>query len=175
MIDGELQLLISRLKIVARIADNEINFLIFFGDPLEPHPHDPDVKALLCMIVIINEQRTARDWLSKKAWQCRCYFQFHAGLAQLLYRPGSLKSTRTLMAGMVRTDDWPIAFRKYTSSPCSCLLRFFVYAPVPYLLREYNIFGPGNTKDLSSGVKIYSVPQICLVCKLAAVEGIVGG
>jgi len=63
MLNTELGLTVERFRsgplggdqqVGAGVAEGRIDFIIFFWDPLAPHPHDVDVKALLRVAVVYN-------------------------------------------------------------------------------------------------------------------------
>lgn len=64
-------------QIGARIAEQQLDILIFFWDPFAPQPHDPDVKALLRLAALWNVpvacNAASADFLLSSPYFSECY------------------------------------------------------------------------------------------------------
>jgi methylglyoxal synthase len=67
-------------QIGAAIAEGRVDLVIFFWDPLEPQPHDVDVKALLRIAVVYNTpiacNRSSADFLLSSPLMDEDYLPF---------------------------------------------------------------------------------------------------
>ncbi len=67
-------------QIGAAIAEGRLDLVIFFWDPLEPQPHDVDVKALLRIAVVYNTpiacNRSTADFLLSSPLLSEAYERF---------------------------------------------------------------------------------------------------
>jgi methylglyoxal synthase len=64
-------------QVGAKIAERAIDMMIFFWDPLEPQPHDVDVKALLRIAILydipVANNRASADFLISSPWMSKEY------------------------------------------------------------------------------------------------------
>lgn len=87
-------------QVGAGIVEGRIDFVIFFWDPFEPHPHDVDVKALLRIAVVYNVpiacNRATADFLLSSPLMANPYerlvVQSEHGLARQVVVPLSRTS-----------------------------------------------------------------------------------
>ncbi|HEY1616983.1 MAG TPA: methylglyoxal synthase, partial [Streptosporangiaceae bacterium] len=85
-------------QIGARIAEGEIDLLVFLWDPLEPHPHDPDVKALLRVAVVCDIpvacNRATADFMISSPLMSRIHQQRDAGSGWDVHDPAQQAPVR---------------------------------------------------------------------------------
>jgi methylglyoxal synthase len=89
------------LQIGALVAEGSLDMLIFFWDPLEPQPHDPDVRALLRIAVVWNTpvacNRSTADFLISSPLMTSDYVRARPDYGDYV--------ERLVLAGAVSTED----------------------------------------------------------------------
>ena len=91
---------------MAVVSDGRIDFVIFFWDPLEPQPHDVDVKALLRVAVVHNIpvacNRATADFLLSSPLLSEPYPRIVQGYVERSRSTYDASRTSTLPSGSVQ-------------------------------------------------------------------------
>ncbi len=78
------------LQIGSMIAEGKIDIIIFFWDPMEAQPHDPDIKALLRIAAVWNIpmacDRATADFLMTSRFMHETYEAILPDYGQYLHR-----------------------------------------------------------------------------------------
>ncbi len=105
-------------QVGAAIVEGRIDFVIFFSDPLEPHPHDVDVKALLRIAVVYNIpvacNRATADFIVSSPLMKEEYRRLTMGIEDQLVRwvppiPPELPAREALPNELLLTNHCPVS------------------------------------------------------------------
>lgn len=97
-------------QIGAMIAEGNLDLLIFFWDPLEQQPHDPDIKALLRIAVVWNlpvacDRATADYLISSPLLHSPVYQRRMPDYISHTERLGALPAEQLLLLNVVEADN----------------------------------------------------------------------
>ena len=77
-------------QVGAAIVEERIDFVVFFSDPLEPHPHDMDVKSLQRIALVYNIpvacNRATADFIVSSPLMKEEYRHLTMGIEDLVVR-----------------------------------------------------------------------------------------
>ena len=105
--------------------------------------------------VLINEYKTAKEWLAKMAFQCRSYFRFANGKAYLLYRGDTITSGKTVTDSMIRMETDYKTTAKPERSPFTEIVN---KVNIKYN-RDWSQFGASAYRGISQGSDSASIAR----------------
>jgi methylglyoxal synthase len=103
-------------QIGSRICEGKIDFVIFFWDPLEAQPHDPDVKALLRIAMVWNVpmacNRASADFVISSALMSQTYHRLVPDYGSHRAQPVLSRIERMACSLQIKKDAEPESIRR---------------------------------------------------------------